>query len=652
VRGRKRQPIVIFENISRVQYPFLMWYLLNGAEAGYLISTRDLSESILFGRYVSSGRLSRIPSGSFNLNTTVRMHRRIPEIAEDYLKHEAEISRISRVIQSFVGSPFVDLAFQKFLATELVNHCQNELPASLWVEEHQSSRDVIYIPAARTDRANAPSSPSWKVLREGRIHVPLWARALNRLWYLIEKAGWMVIYCLFPLWIGARVGIPSLSPPPRKEFQLGIRAYRTDIGWRNRFRSIDFILDGQCIHAENTIFCLETAVSPDYMHQLVERGYQFVDVHSALHHADLEYVKGTVIQRFLPVWFRGISHTLRLSPLMIRLTMEIFDQYLSWGCFFRKYRVRSYISYNDFLPRSIIRNLVFHENGVESYYFIHSSHFMNVFMPRDQEELQNVEFLYLYFDYLVSWGKKVSRAFQFPRNHIREYAEVGCLWSEQIMRIAKTARPVEIREDISHRVYKRSWLECKKIIGVYDTSFGPETPLQGIDMIRFIEGILCMVDRYPEVAVILKNKNPWDEIAGKTPEIMHYYQRLQLHPRCFFASDLDLSSEEIIASSDLIVAACFTAPGVEALGARRKALYFDPTGKFRRTYFDTFPQLVAHSLDDLCSLVRYWIYEIPDSEFDRFLEETIKGEIDAFVDGKGLTRFREMLCRGRRNSTK
>ena len=107
----------------------------------------------------------------------------------------------------------------------------------------------------------------------------------------------------------------------------------------------------------------------------------------------------------------------------------------------------------------------------------------------------------------------------------------------------------------------------------------------------------------------------------------------------------EFETAEAIAHSDLIVSACFTSTTIEALGARKKAIYFDASNRFKGHYYDKFPKLVAHGYNELSDLVKYWLYDIKDEEFGEYLKSHVKGEIDAHVDGMAITRFRELLTK-------
>jgi hypothetical protein len=107
---------------------------------------------------------------------------------------------------------------------------------------------------------------------------------------------------------------------------------------------------------------------------------------------------------------------------------------------------------------------------------------------------------------------------------------------------------------------------------------------------------------------------------------------------------MDSDPSETIAAADLVISAPFTSPTIESLGARKKALYFDSTGRFPNTYYDRFPRFVAHDSDELKRVIDYWLNEITDEEFNAFLTTHILNELDEYLDGLAITRFRSLLC--------
>ncbi|MCP4608387.1 MAG: hypothetical protein GY845_06720 [Planctomycetes bacterium] len=127
-----------------------------------------------------------------------------------------------------------------------------------------------------------------------------------------------------------------------------------------------------------------------------------------------------------------------------------------------------------------------------------------------------------------------------------------------------------------------------------------------------------------------------------TEQYQSVLAELKANPRCHFTGYKGDPSE-IMAASDLIVTYAFSSSTLEALSARRKAIYFDPSNRRRGCRYDRIPNLVAHDYDELKYLVHKLLYETAEEEYSEFLNTHVKGVIDPYLDGKAVTRFRKLL---------
>ena len=254
---------------------------------------------------------------------------------------------------------------------------------------------------------------------------------------------------------------------------------------------------------------------------------------------------------------------------------------------------------------------------------------------------------YLFYDNFISWGKKLSSFYKSHPNNIFNFIDIGCLWSEHARRIIETEDFPEKIKEIRAK-YKQNGGSSKKIVGVFDTSFGAygekTVPLTFYDMKCFLEGILNLADERKDLVFLVKPKNPWDYITEESPEIIPYYTKMKTKSGFYLLNDLQTPSP-VNAICDLTISACFTTTAVEALGFGKKAIYFDATGRFKGYYYDRFPNFVAHGYKELVNLVDYWLYKIKDDEFSEYIDRHIKGELDPYADGFAITRFRELLTK-------
>jgi polysaccharide biosynthesis PFTS motif protein len=300
------------------------------------------------------------------------------------------------------------------------------------------------------------------------------------------------------------------------------------------------------------------------------------------------------------------------------------------------------VAYNDFSINHVIRNILFNQHGIKTWYYLHTCHFIYAFLPQTKSiPDREIEWSYMYYDNLVSWNDKLTRYFDIHPTAIKKYVNIGSLWSEHVRMISDGELESNILKDMKNKMN----VLPDKIISVFDTTFGPGVPLQPNDMVLFIEGIIRLLDNHPDIGVIFKEKMDWEELTNihHDKAILSAYEKLKGHNRCYVIGSR-YETAEVIAASDLVISACFTSCTIETLGARKKAIYFDATNKFESTYYDSFPKLIAHGFSELENLVNYWLYEVKENDFENYVQKHVIDELDAHADGRAITRFRELLA--------
>jgi len=179
-----------------------------------------------------------------------------------------------------------------------------------------------------------------------------------------------------------------------------------------------------------------------------------------------------------------------------------------------------------------------------------------------------------------------------------------------------------------------------KMITIFDTSYGPLHPYKERDMIKFFEDCGQILKDFEKVAIAIKPKN----FITSSPKINSILKDLNKIHRCVvFGKETEPS--EIIGKSSLVISICYTSPTIEALGAKRKAIFYDPTALFVGNdcngYCDI-PNLVAHNYDELKRLINYWLFEINEEELSVFFD-SLKTTLDLDCEAKAITEFRRML---------
>jgi hypothetical protein len=186
----------------------------------------------------------------------------------------------------------------------------------------------------------------------------------------------------------------------------------------------------------------------------------------------------------------------------------------------------------------------------------------------------------------------------------------------------------------------------QKLIAVFDSTYENLSRTTYQDGVDFALAIQRLLEDQPDIFVVWKEKIR----AGYYPKdgdfgLVALYAKMAAHPRCFFTG-FEVSPSEVSAICDLTISFPFTSTTVEALGAGAKAIYYVPNDIFSGSHFEKIPHLVVRNYPKLRETVNTLLHDTSDDEYSQYLQRYAKGQIEAFVDGKALTRFRQLLCGG------
>lgn len=466
----------------------------------------------------------------------------------------------------------------------------------------------------------------------------------------LDKLKSIGMVWVYPLWILTQIGFPHFHNKQYTNYKLGIMVGGASWSLNNRYRTVDFLLNGDTLNKENTLFCIEEPISQTYKDVLTCKGYTYIELRKILKGAEIGFIYKNLIKKQLPVWLSLITRSPFLPAYITRLTLEILYKSALWEMFLQKHSLDHYISYNEYLPADVVRYIYFNRAGIETWCYQYSNSTDDFITPPGEDDILNPHYSYWAYHHLVVWGEKMENYYRKHPGFIQHFDSLGCLWSEHV-RISKE-NPA-LNTVLNGAKHKFQGLGVEKIIGVFDTSFTdldtPFTeacPITYKDMIPFVDGLLQLLESNPHIGVIFKNKFTKNYLQQYVPQIVPIYQQLKDHPRCYFPygeATVYGDPTECIAASDLVISAPFTSSCIEAFGASKKAIYYDATHKFPGCYYDRIPKFVAHNYGELKDYVDYWLYKNTTEEFEQFLRDYIEGELEEYIDGKAITRFREKL---------
>jgi hypothetical protein len=239
---------------------------------------------------------------------------------------------------------------------------------------------------------------------------------------------------------------------------------------------------------------------------------------------------------------------------------------------------------------------------------------------------------------------------EYHRRHhqrVGAYHDVGNIFSELLLGVPAA--------DVG--ALRRQWfgdlVDGRQIVAWFDTSFveEPLSPARFDEAVAWYDDIARLAEERPDLLMVIKPSKAewyftdpafqWSHPRGSA--VVERWERLRRHPRVHFAGH-DGDPGSIVAAADLTVTFCYSSPTAEALGARRRALWYEPFARWRGTLYDRDPRLVAHGHDELVRAVRWALDEASAADYDRFLDGTVRGLVETFLDARGLTRFRALLA--------
>ncbi|MBN2299082.1 MAG: polysaccharide biosynthesis PFTS motif protein [Deltaproteobacteria bacterium] len=641
------EDIAFFEYIGLALLPSVFIHVLLSHTIFYLEIDKRLAKAAWLKDAQSRKKIVRVYWNDVDPSRRFSVDGRILTDVEQFSKESGNAKKgIIRLLGSFFGSEKIGNAYEKSHAMGLVNRYRFYLTVQDIGEKFRITGTIAAYPKDPASILIRPHNFPAGSGRNFRVSIPpaVWISAYARHTFLKVRNTGML--CALPFWLLIKIGIPSVKKTAKEEFSTALRIYTTDFAFYQKYRSIDFLLDNATISRDNAIFCLEMEISSAYRDNLAKRNYRCADMRTILRGADLSFIKNTILLRYLSLWLRSVPRVLLEPPHTILTTLEILHAALIWERFCSICSCRTYVAYNDTIPKHIVRNLILERHGTKTLYYVFSCNTPDYFTPPGKDPFLTVYYSHMNYDYVIAWNEKVKEYYTAHTNTIGKVAVTGCLWSEHVADIQRKQSDNEVFASVKKEVIRKNSMYPRNTISVFDTTFGGGAPLNVQDILVFLRDILKLIDEFADIAVIFKMKNPWGYHIILNPEIEEAYRALSNHPRCVVLNGFDIEPAEVIAASDLVISACFTSSTVEAWGADIPGVFYDATSLYRNYYYDCLPGFTLHGYLDLKRRVMHLLEtkETPARLAARGEKERKACEkIDPFMDGKGITRFRNLL---------
>lgn len=632
------RPHVFFETLTAGHRPLLTAYLRRGHVVHVYDFTHRLKTTPWLAELIDAGRVDRIYVEALSradhdamdavewLYPRFASHRLLRALAELYGDGETEPVVKKALFDSVFRYVFVrrDLARRRagsaervILVPDLYRRWERALRG--WTSGERLQLPTIEIPPAAARLSEA-------------------CGALARLVQAARVSG-SAVRAIVRDRVAALRGVPL---PPALSYQ---HLFALDQPFQTKFQSgrrFDFLIDGDELTQKNTGFVLRAGADGAWAPAAEEAGYAIIrrkDYEGRVSAIEPEWrrpirrvISRTLLDPTAPAWLRmaaatGGAAAVREAPLFARVACENYI----------------YTNQDDLEQRW--RNVLVRRYGVRAWCF--TSAIGGGYLYGSGPEGVHRLFVYQNPDHLVMSSRQLVDYHRRHRQRVREYHAIGNIWAEGIRHLVETGACDELRarwfgaRATGHKIV--AWFDTTFIEAANSESTFEEAIAWYRDLRRLLSDldVLAIVKPSKDDAFFTEPSGQWSHPLGA--RVVALWNELRADPRIHFAGHHG-DPASVIAASDLTVTFCFSSVSAEALGARRRAIWYEPGQRWRGMLYDTAPGLVAHGYEELVTRVRALLFETDDVAWERYLDRHVKGLVEDHLDGRAVSRFRALLA--------
>lgn len=620
--------IVFFELINAAYDALMDKYLNNNYTIYFFKKDKDFTGRTKIKQYIDSGKLIDISTLIFEYElyrqASFLAHENVDIVFEKFFSSNPSI----RYMKKLLDCPHIVDMYKK----ELLLYLEKLYEIDLKINEISSGKDaheIHFIPHGDLFIHAHDSSPLWN-----NVEIINYTNIKIQVNNILRRAKLSIIL-MYPAYLFFKKVKNISDNKCAKKFKVGItiEKHPKSIFLMNYLTEAFYIHETE-FPKDDVLFIDENGQKN--LKEYKKRNLRYTNLIEDREVISKELFWNKIVKCFIPIWLKSIYYSMSEDSIIVKTNFMIMRDYILWNIFIDNYNIYNYV--RRMLPDNISKIHILSQNNIKTWYIFPDNSSTAFHLDWDESKKNQTLFSFMYYDNAIIYGGIVERFYKNHRNFIKRYIRNGVIFS-QIVRELQEGTLKSVLPSIIERKHLP-----EKILGVFDTTFGDAGPVKIADGIRFAQDSLKLLQDFPEIGIIFKTIKE----AAHTPYLISIYDKLKNHERCllFYRYDTEgVSSPEVIAVSDLVISCAYTSPTAEALGAKKKAIYYDVVGKELGDgyYFNRIPKFVAHNYEELKKFVNYWLNDVKESEFEEFLNTYVKDEIDPYLDRNALTRMRKML---------
>ncbi|MDO8527695.1 MAG: hypothetical protein Q7T03_08420 [Deltaproteobacteria bacterium] len=632
---------IYFESIGPLHWPLVAWHLLLGNNIFVFDFTYRLKKMKWLADWIDQGKVERIyihpnaKADTLAIDAVAWFFERYPQ------------KKWSDSLDGIFGKGESEWVLKKALLEELFRYFYVRI--HLEGKKGRLISDSFFFWDSKLSiwcKNRLDPSRSFKT--------PLWARVLFGFLRITKTIIWneaMGFITLFHLLLASLAEVEEKPNGDVRQFEhISAIDQPLQVKFESR-RKFDFLLDGETLTKNNTLFLVNQSAEGPWIDKAKGQGYAII------RHSEIPAFKNWRGYFRLPPFHLPLSALWKIVAQIIlnpttptcfaKAAMQGLFIYLTKAPLLARLRFSNYIYTNkDAVPQQWLNALIRKQGGKSWNYIMAIG---GGYLYGDKTEFGGRHRFWAYQnpDHYVMPSQAMLNYYKSHPQREASHHNVGSIWSELI---------VEAQASEAPEVLRKKWfgekIVGKKVVAWFDTSFieainSPSTYQEAIawyqdilQLTREDDRILSIIKPSKEEAFFIDKKGQWSHPLGEV--LMKIWDQLKQNPNIFFAGHTG-DPADVIAASDLTITFCFSSPSAEALGAKKRAIWYESGKRWQNSPYAEIPLLVAHGYPQMKDRLEQLLFKMSAEDYEKYLEEKIKGRVEDFLDGKGLSRFRKLL---------
>ena len=424
----------------------------------------------------------------------------------------------------------------------------------------------------------------------------------------------------------------SRKPGRQRHYRYGITIVSPGRQFRGDQRGADFLVDGETIRREEVVYIPLVPLTGRQQEKLRSMGAVYYPL---LGRGYVHEVLSPLKLLWVGLRTRGIA-----AGFFVTLAYTTLLVYSRWRAVTGELSIGHFISYADFHPAHIARNIALGQAGTQTWYFHDSMNNELNYAGRlgDCRERHPL-WSYLNYDHFVAWYKLLADWFDEYPSLLGDRLVVGCLWAQHV------------RQAVDREAMMAALLPGGKeaggkfLVAAYSSTYTVNR-LTGYDEgIAFAEQLGRLAGEREDIFVVIKEKKIPElhlrlapKLGGRLLEVYDELNRMANVQ--VLAREVDASA--LMAAGDAVVSFPFTSTTFEALAADRPAVWHDPLQRYRHTFWAEAGNVMTHGFDELAA----WIDKVRAAGGGGYKNPIPAGSplMDPYRDGRAIERFRQLLA--------